>query len=156
MGTYSAIMVTNLTEAEVDGRHLTENWVGVLGIVSSLVSTAASLISGREEASWQLVHKKIYEFPNMIRIHLIQEHWLEFCFLQICQIPRQVHLLYRFGNSKIFLGHWSSYVKRVYFFSGLSEWLQSKYCSFLGYSLAMTVLVAIIPSTLQYVQIYSE
>ncbi len=51
MGTYSAIMVTNLTEAEVDGRHLTENWVGVLGIVSSLVSTTASLISGREEAA---------------------------------------------------------------------------------------------------------
>ena len=47
VGTYSAIMVTNLSEASVHGHYLTENWVGVLGITASLTSTTASILSGR-------------------------------------------------------------------------------------------------------------
>jgi hypothetical protein len=46
VGTYSAIMVTNLKEAAVGSHHLTENWIGLVGIVASLVVTAASVLSG--------------------------------------------------------------------------------------------------------------
>jgi hypothetical protein len=48
VGTYSAIMVTNLSEASVGGQHLTENWVGLLGIVSSVATTAVSILAGKK------------------------------------------------------------------------------------------------------------
>ncbi len=51
VGTYSAIMVTNLSEASVGGQHLTENWVGLLGIVSSVVTTAVSILAGKRLSS---------------------------------------------------------------------------------------------------------
>jgi hypothetical protein len=40
-------MVTNLSEASVGGQHLTENWVGLLGIVSSVATTAVSILAGK-------------------------------------------------------------------------------------------------------------
>ena len=46
VGTYSAIMVTNLRAAGVGSHYLTENWVGVLGIVASLLTTTASILAG--------------------------------------------------------------------------------------------------------------
>ncbi len=76
VGTYSAIMVTNLSEASVGGQHLTENWVGLLGIVSSVATTAVSILAGKRLSStleakymikacpllsMQLVNKKSYD-----------------------------------------------------------------------------------------------
>ena len=46
-GTWSAMMVTNLSQLEVGGRVLTEQWVDTLAVVSSLTCNAMGIAAAR-------------------------------------------------------------------------------------------------------------
>lgn len=46
-GTWSAMMVTNLSQLQVGGRVLTEQWVDTLAVVSSLTCNAMGIAAAR-------------------------------------------------------------------------------------------------------------